>query len=413
MTTKKKLLPLLLTTVLFILPSLPALSEAAEVSASAALVGDEALPKVINHIHFPDLFPDFAFSPDDDLLEIWYPSVRDQDAAIFFYQDQVWMLDCGDERAATETVPLLKHLGVQQIDRIINTHPHHDHLNGLYSIDAAVPVRELSICFPQDATSHMTAAMEYCKGNGIAISTFEDESILSMGDGLVSFLAWMKTAPEESMNDQSAQFMISYGACNLLTMADMELHGQQQLYESLPPESFKADILRYPHHGKRFMNEDLYRAVDPALVIISNASRILDIAESTKFLDYKHVPVAYTRRQNYILHLITDGSRWLCEEIDFDPTPYLPTPVPSGAGQNLVVLDGAAVSPAPSGEGQNLVIPDGTAVSPAPAETSPAKATPAETAPVKATPTPAETAPAKATPAPAEEDLLFLVTQSE
>ena len=284
---------------------------------------DDALPKVIDHIHTPGEYADFSFSGEDDLLEIWFPSVRDQDAAIFLYQGQVWMLDCGDERAESETVPLLKYLGIDHIDRLINTHPHHDHLNGLYSIDAAIPIRELLICFPEDSTIHMAAALEYCKGNGISVSYFEDESILSMGDGLVSFLSWMKVRETENLNDRSAQFMITYGQCRYLTMADMELRGQNQLLAALGPDPLKADILRYPHHGKKQMAIDLYRAISPSLVIITNAPRILELADSTRFLGYQHASVAYTNQNLYILHLTTDGNHWLCEEIEFDPAPYL------------------------------------------------------------------------------------------
>ncbi len=281
-------------------------------------------PKVINRITYPGDYPDFSFSGDDDLLEIWFPIIKDQDAAIFLYQDQVWMLDCGDERAKEEIVPLLRYLGLTHIDRIINTHPHHDHLNGLYSIHEAVPVEELMICFPEDSTKHMTAAMEFCKGNGIRVSFFEDESLLSMGDGAVSFLAWLKTSEdEEDMNNQSAQFMISYGGCSMISMSDMELRGQHQLLEALGPEPLAADILRYPHHGKRFMVEEVYQAIDPALVIITNSPRIPEIRQSTKFLDYKHIPVAYTHRADYVLHLTTDGRHWLCEEMKFDAAPWL------------------------------------------------------------------------------------------
>ena len=283
------------------------------------------LPKVIDRINFPEEYPEFAFDPEDDLLEIWFPSVRDQDAAIFLYQGQVWMLDCGDERAQTDTVPLLKHLGISHIDKLINTHPHHDHLNGLYSIDAAVPVRELLICFPDDSTVHMVAAMEYCRGNGIRISSFEDETCLKMGDGFVSFLSWMKVDEAENMNDRSAQFMVRYGNCSFLTMADIELRGQKQLLEALDPELLKADILRYPHHGKQHMILELYQAISPALVIITNTPRILECKDSTRFLDYRHASVAYTCRGNTILHLTTNGQQWLCEEYDFDPAPYLPS----------------------------------------------------------------------------------------
>ena len=45
--------------------------------------GMPGLPEVIDRIHDPDACPDFAFSGEDDLLEIWFPPIRDQDCADF------------------------------------------------------------------------------------------------------------------------------------------------------------------------------------------------------------------------------------------------------------------------------------------------------------------------------------------
>lgn len=332
---------------------LPGVEEALllTVHAGRLVLEDQAAqPKVIDRISNPSAGAGFSFSPEDDLLEIWLPSVRDQDAAIFLYQGQVWMLDCGDSRASKESVPLLKYLGVERIDRLINTHPHHDHLNGLYAVDASFPVGELMICFPEDSTTHMTAAMEYCKGNGIPVTHFGDESILSMGDGLVTFLAWQKSAETESLNDRSAQFMVSYGSCDMLFMADMELRGQRQLLDALGPEPLKADILRYPHHGKKAMLDEVFYSIDPALVIVTNSPRVVEIAESTKYLDYKHVPVAYTNRTDYVIRLVTDGRHWLCESVPFHPADYLPQPSPS-AGPSESPAPEASGTPAPEASG--------------------------------------------------------------
>lgn len=340
---KKKAVPFLLVLLLLCAPARPAAASPADVlmdmlrnAAAAHLhrVADAAEPpKVVNRVADPEAYPDFDFSEDADLLEIWFPAVRDQDAAVFLYQGQVWMLDCGDERAQYEIVPLLRFLNITQVDRLINTHPHHDHLNGLYAVDAAAPVRELMICFPGDATRHMTAAMEYCKGNGIAISTFSDESVLGMGDGLVSFLAWMKTDENESLNDRSAQFMVTYGDCSILFMADLEWAGQNQLLAALPAEDLKADLLRYPHHGKSRMLDQLFAEIDPALTIITNTSRILEIRSSTKFLDDKHAAAAYTHYPYSVLRVRTDGRHWICDRVPFE-TPAAQEdgeePVPSG-----------------------------------------------------------------------------------
>ena len=248
------------------------------------------------------------------------------------------MIDCGDERAETEIVPLLESLGISQVDRLINTHPHHDHLNGLYAIDAEIPVKELLICFPEDATRHMTAAMEYCRGNGIPVTSFADESVLGLGDGAVSLLCWQKSAEEDSVNDRSAQIMLGYGDCNMLFMADMEVHGQRQLYAALAGDPdqpavhqalaetaalLKADILRYPHHGKQYMFDPLWQLIAPELTIITNTMRIAEIKAAVTFLENKHAAVAYTHQPPWVLHLQTDGNHWLCEQLAFDPVPWL------------------------------------------------------------------------------------------
>ncbi len=277
---------------------------------------DDSWPKVIDRWTNPEAYPDFAFSSEEDLLEIWFPRIRDRDAAVFLYQGECWMLDCSDEQAEERVVPLLKALHIEKIDRLINTHPHHEHLNGLYATDAASPVTELMICFPKDINEHMKNAVAYAEEHRIRITFYGDEQVLSMGDGVVRFLNWQKVSEEETLNDRSAQFMVSYGNCDMLFMADMEFRGQDQLLAAVGPEALKADILRYPHHGKRAMRNEVFQAIQPEFVVITSTEGSPEVRESTKFFEYyfKDVPRAYTTRG--YLHLTTDGKHWLCEKVD-------------------------------------------------------------------------------------------------
>ena len=270
-------------------------------------------PEFIDRWNDPDAYPDFSFDSDAELLEIWFPRIRDRDAAIFLYQGQCWMIDCSDDQAEKRLVPVLQALGIKKIDRLFNTHPHHDHLNGIYYVDEVSPVKELMICFPEDINSHMINAMEYAWNRGIIVTSFGDDQVFPMGDGMVRFLCWMKSGEDESINDRSAQIMVSYGDRNMLFMADIENRGQKQLLEAVDPEALKADILRYPHHGKQAMIRELYDAIDPKLVVVTSTYNSSVAKESTQFLSYLHVPRAYTTMA--YLHLVTDGKTWLCEKI--------------------------------------------------------------------------------------------------
>ena len=271
-----------------------------------------ALPAVIDRSSQTDAWPEFAFADDAKLLEIWMPDIRDADAAILLYDGEVWMIDCGDERAARRLVILLGQLGIQKIDRLFNSHPHHDHLNGLEMTADAAAVAELMICFPEDSTEHMKRALTFAKDRGIRVTHYGDGDVYAMGDGSVTLEIWQKEREDFTMNDMSAQTMIRYGKRSMLFMADMENPGQRLLLEEAGPEALKADILKYPHHGKLTMVDAFLNAVSPELAVITNYRQF---GESYRYLLGRKIPVVYTNRDKLFLHLATDGAHWICEYV--------------------------------------------------------------------------------------------------
>ncbi len=329
---KKRLLWWILLLLLCVLTAAAEEAGGAEEGEGKSGRGVTAYPAVIDRWSDPQAYPDFSFAEGDDLLEIWFPRIRDRDAAILRYQDQVWMIDCSDVQAEERVVPLLRSLGITGINRIVNTHPHFDHIDGFISVDRVCPVEELLICFPEDCNENMKKVTDYCREKGIRITPFVDEEILWMGDGLVRMTCWLKVREEEGLNDRSAQIMLSCGLRTMLFMADIEGTGQDQLFAALPPERLRADILRYPHHGKHAMRDRLYDAIDPALVVVTTTENALSARESTQFLTYRHVPRVYTTRG--YLHLVTDGVTWLAERVPdavlFNKENGIPAPVMTG-----------------------------------------------------------------------------------
>ncbi len=279
----------------------------------------ETYPTVIDRWTNPEAWPGFSFSGDDNLLEIWFPRIRDRDAAILLYQGECWMIDCSDYQAEERVVPLLQALEIDQIDKIVNTHPHHDHIDGFRFVADAVPVKELMICFPEDVNENMIKAVGYADKHGIRITQFGDEQILCMGDGLVRLKVWMKSSEELDMNEQSAQIMVSYGDRDMLFMADLGREGEAQLEAGVPREELKADIIRYPHHGKEAIIPTLYDAIDPGFAVITSTELAPESRKAARFLASHRTPAAFTTAG--YLHLVTDGVHWLCEKATGDWLP--------------------------------------------------------------------------------------------
>ena len=273
---------------------------------------EETYPVIIDRSAQTEAWPDFSFPEDAKLLEIWMPDIRDADAAILMYEQDVWMIDCGDERAARRLVILLNQLGIRKIDRIFNSHPHHDHLNGLEMTDAVAEVSELLICFPEDATEHMKRAVAYAREKGIRITSYGDGDRFAMGDGKVTLQIWQKRQEGFTINDLSAQTMVRYGNRSMLFTADMEKPGQRLLLAEVGPETLRADILKYPHHGKLTLEDAFLEAVSPLMAVVTNYRQF---GESYRYLLSKNIPIVYTNRDKIFLHLITDGEHWLCEYV--------------------------------------------------------------------------------------------------
>lgn len=276
---------------------------------------DDGLPAVIDRFGDPAAYPDFAFPEDAKLLEIWVANTRDSDAFFLLYDGRCWMIDCADTRWVNRVVTLMQKLGIDKVEKVINSHPHHDHLNGLAAVATKAKVSELAIGFNENSTQHMIKAMQTCREKNIAVSHFEDGTRLQLGD--VALDIWMKCDNTYEMNDRSAVIRLQYGERTALFTGDIETAGQKKLLETVDPSLLKTDVLKYPHHGKSKLIESFYTAVNPSFVVVTNNAVT---GEAPYYLGCKHVPMAYAI--SAYVHLVTDGNHWLAERVT-DPQPIV------------------------------------------------------------------------------------------
>lgn len=270
---------------------------------------DDGYPILIDRTKDPKAYSKFTFDEDAKLLEIWFANLRDADSTILKFEDQVWMIDCADNRNAARVTALLNKLGIKHIDKLINTHPHHDHLNGLFLVDDAAEIDELMICFPEDYNDHMIKAMNSCKLRDIKVTSYEDGDRMLLGDVVLDTL--LKCDVSYSENDRSSVIRLQYGDRTMLFTADIENAAQKLLTEEIGKEVLDTDILKYPHHGKTALYEPFYEAVDPMFVLVFNYAKY---GEAPYYLGCKHVPFAYS--VSAYIHLVTDGKHWLAERVE-------------------------------------------------------------------------------------------------
>ena len=254
----------------------------------------------------------FHFKLDAEFLHIWFPIIANADEAVITFGDEVWLIDCGDKGMGLRGVHMLQELGITKIDKLFNSHPHYDHIDGLQVTHEAAPVGELLFCFPEDSGETIANAVAYAKSENIPVRHYGNGDVFTMGNGKVSLKFYCPEDDSLDMNNSSALTLLEYGSRRMLFTGDMERPGQEAILSRVKPGELRAEILKYPHHGKTGLLEEFYQEVNPSLAIITNVH--VDWA-GVNYLIWKSVPYIFTCTTDTYVHLYTDGNTWVVERV--------------------------------------------------------------------------------------------------
>ena len=268
---------------------------------------DGALPAVIDRINAPEAHADFAFPEDAPLLEVIFPQILNCDAALLRCGGETMLVDCATQGQAKRIINMCEQLGITRIDRVINTHPHEDHIGGFRDLIKEVEVGELWICFPEDYNNHMSKAVGFAQKAGIPVVQYADGDVLTLGGATIG--VWKLEGKQSEMNDCSAQFMVAFGDRTMLMAADLEKAGQEK-FSAREGVSLEADVLKYPHHGLEKLTDAYAEAVSPVYFVVTNNQRS---TEGKKYIGRSGIPCAWTVPG--FVTLTTDGSVWVADRI--------------------------------------------------------------------------------------------------
>ncbi len=182
------------------------------------------------------------------------------------------LIDSGPRGAPT--VDLLKRLGVGEIDLIIATHPHEDHIGEMPDIMRAFKVKEVWDPGFKYPTQTYLKMLQEIDAQNIKFENPRRGQTRAFGDVTLEVLnpgATFISEDRDDANDGSIVVRLTFGNKRFLFTGDAEESSWRQMIE-VNKNSLRADVLKAAHHGSSNGTTDyMLDAVRPEYVTISCA----------------------------------------------------------------------------------------------------------------------------------------------
>lgn len=199
------------------------------------------------------------------------------------------LIDAGNDNDGRFINEFLFRLGVKQIDNLVLTHPHEDHLGGMDEVLEAFSVRKIyeprifegdipqTLCY----NNYIRAA----KNEGCPVQELYAGYTL-IDDGALS-LYCLSPIPRNRavLNEYSAVLCLEFGQCRFLFMADAEKTNEREMLAAGVVKD--CDVIKIGHHGSATSScKAFLETVNPRRAVISVAD----------YNDYGHPSAEVLRR---------------------------------------------------------------------------------------------------------------------
>lgn len=202
-------------------------------------------------------------------LEVHYLDVGQGDSTYIRYNDYDILIDATTLKDSDDLIKQLKDLNVKDLDLVIATHPHEDHIGGMPKVFKEYDVK--SFYMPQSA--HTTKTFEKLvravTDEGIEMNVIKAGTMLPTPKELhTEVFAPLKTTYED-LNNYSPIIKMQFGDKAFMFTGDAEEDSELEVVKRYD-NSLKADVLKLGHHGSSTSSsEEFLNAVKPSIGVIS------------------------------------------------------------------------------------------------------------------------------------------------
>lgn len=187
---------------------------------------------------------------------------------VLFSKGSAAMVDCGSKSylsAGGVAADYLRSIGVERLEKLIVSHYHSDHCNGLPVLLARVAVDELVLPDIEEGDALRAEVLSLAEKYGTAVRFAREVEEIPLGSAKIKVFPPMT---EGEMNEECLAVLCSAGTFDALFTGDMDANTEYLLIAN--NELPDVEMLMAGHHGSRWSTGgDLLAEVTPEIAVIS------------------------------------------------------------------------------------------------------------------------------------------------
>ena len=255
-----------------------------------------------------------SLSASDKDLRISVLNVGQADATLIQYKGKNMLIDTGEVDSRADLVKQLKERKVKDIDIIVITHPHGDHLGGMAELFKDFKIKQI---YDNGQSANTAMYRNYLK-KGDTFTLGDDVTFTVLSPGKPFTKENTQGVSESGLtNDNSIVCKMTYGQFSMMFTGDAQKEVEEKILKDYKPADLKSDVLKVGHHGSKTSSSDAFvKAIAPKAATISCAAgnQYKFPHEPTLKTLQKYNVEVYRTDRNGVITITTDGSSYSIEK---------------------------------------------------------------------------------------------------
>ncbi|NMA55233.1 MAG: MBL fold metallo-hydrolase [Firmicutes bacterium] len=178
------------------------------------------------------------------------------------------LIDGGNRADADGIMDYLRSQGVKELDVVVATHPHTDHIGGLVDIVKDFPVAQVYMPRVAHTSKTYEDLLINIKNAGLKITPVKPGLTVELDSGIEAVFLAPARSDYDNLNNYSAVLRLGFQNTSFLFSGDAEAEAEEEMLAS--GFDLSSTVLKVGHHGSNTSTtSEFLAAVNPEVAVIS------------------------------------------------------------------------------------------------------------------------------------------------